>query len=65
MKKDVYQYFIDYAKIKKIQHKYVFQMFGKLDIFGKYIIIIKNLYLEEIAAIRIEKGILFTKQKQA
>ena len=55
MQKDVFICFIDYAKaFDKVRHEKLLKTLGDLDIDGKDIRLIRNLYWEQIAATRID-----------
>lgn len=63
MQKDVYPCFIHYTKaFDKVRHKDLLQLFSYLDIFGKDIRIIKNIYWQQTACIQTEnKSSRYTK----
>ena len=55
MKKDVYLCFIDYAKaFDRVQHEKILKILSGLDIDGKDLRIIRNLYWDQTAAIKID-----------
>ena len=55
VKKDLYICFIDYSKaFDKVRHNELIKMLEKLDIDGKDLRIVKNLYWEQNAAVKIE-----------
>lgn len=52
MLNDVYLRFMDYVKLfDKIRQKDLFELLDKLDLFGKYIRIISNIYREQTPCI--------------
>ena len=54
MQKDVYIWFIDNAKaFDKVQHVTLFEILQELDVDGKDVELIKNLYWQQQAAVRI------------
>ena len=54
MQRDVYKYYIDCVKaFDKVQPKHLFRILEGLDINGKDIELLKNLYCEKEANIRI------------
>ena len=54
MQKDVYLCFIDYSKaFDRVRHKELIQILMELDIDGKDLRLIRNLYCDQKAAIRI------------
>ncbi|GFO22355.1 LINE-1 reverse transcriptase [Plakobranchus ocellatus] len=55
MQKDLYLCFIDYFKaFDKVGHAELFRMLETLDIDGKDLRVIRNLYWNQIASVRIE-----------
>ena len=53
--KDIFLCFIDYAKaFDKVKHEELFKMLTELDIDGKDLRILRNLYWEQTAAVRID-----------
>ncbi|MGX9987587.1 reverse transcriptase domain-containing protein [Soonwooa purpurea] len=55
VQKKLYLCFIDYAKaFDKVRHKGLFELLSSLDIFGKDIRVLKNLYWQQTACIRVE-----------
>ena len=55
VQKDLHLCFIDYSKaFDKVRHEELFEMLGKLDIDGKDLRVIRNLYWDQTAAVRIE-----------
>ena len=55
---DLYLCFIDYAKaFDKVKHEDLFEFLQNLDIDGKDLRLIRNLYSEQLAAIRIDGNI--------
>ena len=55
MQKDIYLCFIDYSKaFDKVRHEDLFQMLNKLDIDGKDLRILSNLYWRQTATVRID-----------
>ena len=55
MQKDIYLCFIDYSKaFDKVKHEELCQILEKLDIDGKDLRIVRNLYWDQTAAVRIE-----------
>ncbi|XP_063598959.1 uncharacterized protein LOC134775403 [Penaeus indicus] len=55
VQKDLYLCFIDYSKaFDKVRHQEMFKMLEVLDIDGKDLQLIRNLYWKQLAAIRIE-----------
>ena len=58
MQKDIYLYFIDYTKaFDKVKHVQLLDMLQDLDIDGKDIQLLKNLYREQTAGVKIEDRI--------
>ena len=58
MQKDLYLCFIDYTKtFDKVQHEELLGMLGKLDIHGKDLRIVRNLYWEQTACMRIDNDL--------
>ena len=54
MQKDVYICFIDYEKaLEKVQHVTLFEVLQELDVSGKDLGIIKNLYWHQKASVHI------------
>ena len=54
MQKDLYMCFIDYTKaFDKVQHEELFKMLQSLDIDGKDIRLLRNLYLEQTACMKV------------
>ena len=54
MQKDIYRCFIDYSKaFDKVRHEDLFQILDQLDIDGKDLRILRNLYWNQTAAVRI------------
>ena len=63
MQKDIYLCFIDYTKaFDKVKHVQLLDMLQDLDIDGKDIRLLRNLYWEQTAGIRIEDKISTYKQ---
>ena len=57
MQKDVYVCFIDYTKaFGKVKHVTLFEMLQEMDVNGKDLELIKNLYWQQQAAVRIGQG---------
>ena len=55
---DLYLCFIDYAKaFDKVKHEHLFEFLQNLDIDGKDVRLIRNLYWEQSAAMRIDGNI--------
>ena len=55
MQKDIYLCFIDYSKaFDKVRHEDLFQILNKLDIDGKDLRILSNLYWRQTATVRID-----------
>jgi len=53
MQKDVYVCFIDYSKaFDRVQHEALFEMLESLDLDSKDVLLMKNLYWDQQAAIR-------------
>ena len=58
MQKDLHLCFIDYTKaFDKVQHEELLGMLGKLDIHGKDLRIVRNLYWEQTACMRIDNDL--------
>jgi len=54
MQKDLYVCFIDYTKaFDKVQHEELFNMLGSLDLDGKDLRVLRNLYWEQSACMRV------------
>ena len=55
VQKDIFLCFIDYSKaFDKVRHEKLFAILDKLDIDGKTLRWIRNLYWEQTAAVRVE-----------
>ena len=55
VQKDIFLCFIDYSKaFDKVRHARLFAILNKLDIDGKTLRWIRNLYWEQTAAVRVE-----------
>ncbi|GFO06913.1 endonuclease-reverse transcriptase [Plakobranchus ocellatus] len=55
LQKDIHLFFIDYSKaFDKVRHVELFRMIEKLDIDGKDLRVIRNLYWNQTASVRIE-----------
>lgn len=58
MQHDIYLCFIDYSKaFDKVKHETLLEMLQSLDMDGKDIRILRNLYWEQTAAIRVQNQI--------
>ena len=56
MQRDQYLCFIDYSKaFDKVQHEKLFAILNELDIDGKTLRWIQNLYWDQTAAVRVDK----------
>ena len=54
VQKDIYLCFIDYSKaFDKVKHQNLFSILDNLDVDGKDLRIVRNLYWEQSAAVRI------------
>ena len=55
MQKDVFMCFIDYTKaFDKVRHEQLFEELGKLDLYGKDLRLMQNLYWNQTACIRVD-----------
>ena len=58
MQKDLYLWFIDYTKaFDKVKHEQRINMLDSLDIDGKDLRVVRNIYWEQTAAIKIDNEI--------
>ena len=65
VQKDLYLCFIDYSKaFDKVRHEELFRMLEALDIDGKDLQLLRNLYWEQTAAIQIEEMSTWTSIKR-
>ena len=55
VQKDLYICFIDYSKaFDKVKHEKLFEMLNQLDIDGKDLRVLRNLYWDQTAAVRVD-----------